>query len=144
MAKQQQQTRYSDFVTRGEHLATTLEANSADIPHLEAPRVKFKGVLEQLRALNVQHDLHTASKQQVAKQQRTLLADGKKLATFLRTGLKEHFGNRSDKLVEFGVAPFRRRKRGETPVVTEPPPGESPAGTPGPVTTTGSGSSANG
>ena len=113
-------------------------------PHLEAPRLKLKGILEQLRVLNVQHDLHTASKQQVAKQQRALLADGKKLGTFLRTGLREHFGNRSDKLVEFGVAPFRRRKRGETPVVTEPPQGETPADAPGPVASPGSGSGSNG
>ena len=138
------QTRYSDFVTSGEHLATTLEANSAELPHLEPPRLKFRGILEQLRSLNVQHDLHTANKQQVAKQQRTLLADGKKLATFLRTGLKEHFGNRSDKLLEFGIPTFRRRKRGETPAVTEPPQGETPVDTPGPVVSPGSGSGSNG
>jgi hypothetical protein len=120
MAKEQ--TTYNDFVANGEHLNTTLLANIAELPHLEVPRAKFEGILGRVRTLGVQHDLHTANKQQVAKELEALLADGRKLATFLRTGLKEHYGNRSDKLVEFGIAPFRRRKKEPA----EPPEGETP------------------
>jgi len=39
------------------------------------------------------------------------VAAGKKLVTFLRTGVKEHYGNRAEKVAEFGVQPFRRRTR---------------------------------
>lgn len=117
MAKQQ--TRYPDTVTTWEEIYTSVEANSADLPHLEAPRLKLRGILEQVRALSTEHDLHTANKQQVAQRLKILLAEGRKLATFLRTGIKEHYGNRNEKIVEFGLQTFRRRKR--EPAVVKPP-----------------------
>ncbi|MFY9824031.1 MAG: hypothetical protein WAM82_21815 [Thermoanaerobaculia bacterium] len=117
------QTRYSDFINRWEKLLTALLANIAELPHLEAPRGKLQGLLEQVRLLLTQQDVHTASKQQVSQQLKVALADGKKLATFLRTGIKEHFGNRSEKLVEFSIQPFRRKKPDLAAVkpTTEPP-----------------------
>ena len=113
------QTRYSDFVTRWEKLIVALLANIAELPHLEVPRAKLQALLEEVRTLVSQQDVHTASKQQVSQRLKVLLADGKKLATFLRTGIKEHFGNRNEKLVEFNVQPFRRKKA--EPVVKPPP-----------------------
>jgi hypothetical protein len=124
MAKQQQK-RYSDFVTEWEHLLSTVATNSADVPHLEVPRAKLQAFLDQVRALAKEHDLHTANRLAVSQRLKVALGDGKKLATFLRTGLKEHYGNRSEKLVEFGISPFRRRKK-ETPAV-KPPEGETPS-----------------
>jgi hypothetical protein len=117
------QSTFADFIANGEHLNATLLANIAEVPHLEAPRVKFELILEQLRVFAIQHDLHTANKQQVAKQLYALLPLAKKLATFLRSGLREHYGNRNDKLLEFGVPTFRRRAP-EAPVT--PPEGETP------------------
>jgi hypothetical protein len=124
MAKQQK--RYSDFVTEWEHLLNTLAVNTAELPHLEAPRAKLQGFLEQVRSLAMQQDLHAANKQIASQGLRLALANGKKLTTFLRTGLREHYGNRSDKLVEFGIPPFRRRSKKE-PVVKPPEGGEPPA-----------------
>ena len=120
-----QQTRFSDFVTDWEQLLVSLLANIAELPHLEAPRAKLQALLEEVRALVTQQDVHTAAKQQISQRLKILLATGKKLATFLRTGIKEHFGNRNEKLVEFGVQTFRRRK--QDPAVTKPPvPGPTP------------------
>ena len=48
-----------------------------------------------------------------------LLEEGLKLATFLRVGVRQHYGNRSEKLVEFGFQPFRSRR---VPPPPEPPP----------------------
>jgi len=118
--------RYSDFVTEWEHLLSTVAANAAEVPHLEVPRAKLLGMLEQVRSLAVQQDLHAANRLAVSQQLKVALGDGRKLATFLRTGLKEHYGNRSEKLVEFGIPPFRRRIKKEAPVVTKPPEGENP------------------
>ncbi|HEY0556562.1 MAG TPA: hypothetical protein VGG20_20070 [Thermoanaerobaculia bacterium] len=119
MAKQQ--TRYSDYLTEWEHLLNTLAANTADLPHLETSRVKLQGFLEDVRSLAMQQDLHAANKQLASKQLRATLSNGKKLTTFLRTGLKEHYGNRNDKLVEFGIPTFRRKKKDATD--TPPPDG---------------------
>lgn len=33
------------------------------------------------------------------------------LNTFLNAGIREHYGNRSEKLVEFGLQPFRSQPR---------------------------------
>jgi len=117
MAKQQ--TRYPDTVTTWEQISASVEANSTELAHLEAPRLKLVGILEQVRTLSKEHDLHTANKQQAAQRLKTLLADGRKLATFLRAGIKEHYGNRNEKIVEFGLQTFRRRKR--EPAVVKPP-----------------------
>ncbi len=141
MAKQQ--TRLSDYVTEWEHLLSTLAANSADLPHLETSRVKLQGFLDDVRTLVMQQDLHASNKQIASQQLRTTLANGKKLTTFLRTGLKEHYGNRNEKLVEFGIPTFRRKKKDATgtppPVETTPPPAGAPSSAPsgpasGPVT----------
>ncbi len=129
-----QQTRHSDVTTDWEQTSTSVAANINELPHLEAPRAKLQTTLEEVRSLQIQQDLHAAAKQQVSQRLRILLTDGKKLATFLRTGIKEHFGNRSEKLVEFGFQPFRRRKR--EPVVTKPPgptPEPQPPGAVAPV-----------
>ena len=113
MAKQKK-TRQSDFTTGWEQLIATLTANAADLPHLEAPRIKLQGFLEEVLSLSQEQDLHDASKQTASLRLESLMTNGKKLATFLRTGIREHYGNRSPKLVEFGIQPFRRGKAGET------------------------------
>jgi len=122
MAKQKtkQKTRHADFLSEWEQIIATLTANAAEVPHLEAPRVKLEGFLETARSLIKEQDLHNANKQNASTQLDATMANGKKLATFLRTGIKEHFGNRSAKLVEFGLQPFRRRKAGETGTPEQP------------------------
>jgi hypothetical protein len=119
MAKQK--TRYSDFVAEGERLATSLVPSLKDVPHLEAPQQKLVAIVEDVRSLAVEPNRHTANKQQVSQRLKTRLEEGKKLMTFLRTGIKEHFGNRNDKVVEFGVQPFRRRKRDASLPESKPP-----------------------
>ncbi|HEY0515320.1 MAG TPA: hypothetical protein VGH73_25710 [Thermoanaerobaculia bacterium] len=135
MAKQQ--TRYSDFVTEWEHLLNTLAGSAGDLPHLETSRAKLQGFLDEVRSLAMQQDLHTANKQLASQQLKVALASGKKLATFLRTGLKEHYGNRNEKLVEFGIPPFRRRKKvpaaPQPPEVQPPPTGPSTGPTTSPA-----------
>jgi hypothetical protein len=122
MAKKK--SRQSDFTTEWEQLIATLTANAADLPHLEAPRNKLQSFLDEFRSLSQVQDLHDANKQTTSQQLETLMTNAKKLATFLRTGIREHYGNRSPKLVEFGLQPFRRVKAGETE--TTPPAPEQP------------------
>jgi hypothetical protein len=63
-------------------------------------------------------------------------SEGSKLATVLRFLIKQHYGNRSDKLVELGIQPLRRRARKAAPAATPPPAtGPTPA-TPTPPTAT--------
>ena len=43
-----------------------------------------------------------------------LLAQGRKLATVLRTSVREHYGNRNQKIAEFGLQPLHTRSRTAT------------------------------
>ena len=63
---------------------------------------------------------------------KVLLTQGNQLTDVLKTIIKQHYyGNGSDKLVEFGIQPFRARPK---PTVVPPAPPE--AGTPGPTPAT--------
>ena len=70
-----------------------------------------------------------------------LIDDGDQIFRMLREALKEHYGKRNDKLVEFGVDPLRtpevkrrrqrQKKDAETPAET---PAEIPVPAPDPAT----------
>jgi hypothetical protein len=119
---------YGETLTGWQELATSLEVNTADLQHLESHRGRLAELLKRAQALSNQQAALTASKQEVSKELLGVIAEGRKLATFLRVGVKQHYGNRAEKLVEFGLRPFRTRRR---PAETEPPPVEKSAAAPG-------------
>jgi hypothetical protein len=114
-------------------LSTALAANAKDLPHLEGHRVELVDTLAKTGDLTTQLAALTASKQEISKQLEALMVDGRKLATYLRVGVKQNYGNRSEKLVEFGLQPLRTHRK----EATTPPPTPAPeaSGTPIPSTT---------
>jgi hypothetical protein len=105
-----------DIRTQGEsiqdlqNLVATMTAYIAELPHLEAPRDKLVGLLSQMGPLIIlQADLG-AQRQEVSKNLRGLLTEARRLGNFLRVGLKENYGPRSEKLSTFKLQPFRGRK----------------------------------
>jgi hypothetical protein len=104
-------TFFSTVVTGWEQLLVALLANAQQFLHLEEQRTRLQQLLERARQLATERDLHAAAKQEASKELEAVLLEGRKLATFLRNGVKERFGNRSEKVVEFGLQPFRRRRR---------------------------------
>jgi hypothetical protein len=67
-----------------------------------------------------------ASKQDGTKRFQEALADAQRMATAMRSALKSHYGPDSEKLVEFGIPPFRGRTRKPKPEAppVEPKPGQ--------------------
>lgn len=114
-----------------ERLLLSLEANQADFPQLETYRVLLATALQQVRETTAEQLAMAASKQDASKRLQTLLAEGRKVATLLRTGIRQRYGNRSEKLVEFDLQPLRTRTR---PVAVSPKPAPTvpttPPGTP--------------
>ncbi len=114
---------YGVTINGWERLLVALAANIQDLPHLEAHRTLLVAMLGQLREISAQQAALAASKQEATQRLQALLGEGRKLATFLRAGIRQHYGNRSEKLVEFDLQPFRARVRkaaeGTKPV---PPP----------------------
>jgi hypothetical protein len=85
-------------------------ANAADLAHLETPRAKLEAFLTRAREISLRQAALAAERQELSKEMKGIIGVGQRLATLLRTAVKEHYGPRSEKLSEFGLQPFRSRK----------------------------------
>ena len=94
-----------------ERLLISLEANAADFPQLEVYRTLLASMLAQAKEVSAQQAALAAGKQDATKRLKEMLGDGRKIATVLRTGVRQLYGNRSEKLVEFDLQPLRARTR---------------------------------
>jgi hypothetical protein len=115
-----------------QHFLTMLQQNAADLPFLDVPKASLAAQLAQAQDINRQQDILTASKQDASKQYRLVLVEGQRLANAMRAMVKSHYGIRSEKLVEFGLKPFRGRNRKAktpTPAPETPTTPATPAGT---------------
>lgn len=132
------ETRNAGVLGDLQNLAMTMEANKDQLPDLEALRLKFAGIVTQSLETRKQQVAFQASKQASSKQLQKLLTEGKSMADVLRTAVKNHFGSREEKIVEFGVQPFRGRKvkAAATTPTTPTTPTISPASTTPPAHTT--------
>src|SRR4029077_10750973 len=104
------ETRTAGVLGELQNLAMTMEANKDQLPDLEPFRLKFAGIVTQTLEIRKQQVAFQASKQESSKQLQKLLTQGKSMADVLRTAGKNPFASREEKLVEFGLQPFRGRK----------------------------------
>ncbi len=102
-------------------LNTMLTANASELAHLEPLRAQLAASLAQGQAQAAQQAVHTAAKQDSSQQLRSTVVEGDRLANLLRKALQQHYGIRSEKLVEFGVKTFRGRVRAAKPTPTPVP-----------------------
>ena len=109
-----------------QRLEGKLAANSADLPHLEAPRAQLRAMLARFEELSKQQGAMRASKQEASKEIRTIITEGQRLGNGMRRMVQIHYGTRSEKLTEFDLQPFRGRKvkepAPETPGTPQSPP----------------------
>jgi hypothetical protein len=124
------ETRNAGVLGDLQNLSMTMEANKDQLPDLEPFRLKFAGIVTQTLDVRKQQVAFQASKQESSKQFQKLLTQGKSMANVLRTAVKDHFGSREEKIVEFGLQPFRGRKVKPAAAPTPTTPTESA----GPVT----------
>jgi transcriptional regulator with XRE-family HTH domain len=101
-----------------QRLQTALQVNQAELPHLETQRTQFETLVGQAEDLFQSQAALSASKQEASQQVAALVLECQRLETVLRLSLKQFYGPRSEKLVEFGIQPFR----GRTPKPKLPPP----------------------
>ena len=80
---------------------------------------KFVAPLDQtlarIRALNAHRTTLIADKQKATQDLKAAVAEAQSLAIDVRAIIRGEVGARSEKLVEFGVAPLRRRRRKAQP-----------------------------
>ena len=118
--------KYGVTLNGWERLLASLEVNAPDFPQLESYRTQLKAMLEAARESAAHQAAMAATKQEATKRLQGTLADGRKLANFLRNGVRQHYGNRAEKLVEFDLKPLRPKIR-TTAEVTKPPAAPPPA-----------------
>lgn len=105
-------------------LLAAIAENAGDLQDLEARRVKLEAILDEASEISTRQADYTASRQEASRRLEALTAAGQKVATFLRVGVREHYGNRSEKLAAFRMQPLRGRPRATAP--TEPIPAPPP------------------
>jgi hypothetical protein len=98
-----------------QRLLASLAANSADLTHLDPLRAQLAAQLDRAVEINRQQAGFIAGKQEKSKELRRVIVEGNRLATLLRSAVRQHYGIRTEKVAEFGVQPFRGRTRKEKP-----------------------------
>jgi len=114
-------TSQADYIKQWQDLVSALAENADDLPHLQTRFIKLQSILAQTVGVVQEQAASRAAKQEASRRLESLLSEGQKVVTFLRAGVREHYGNRSEKLAEFHLQPLRgRRPLGRTE--PEPPP----------------------
>ncbi len=88
-----------------------LKLNAADHPNLAKHIQRLEEMTERVEFLVSRRNALQAEKQSVTRELQETLAKGRRLTSFLRAGIRDAYGNSSEKLVEFGMRPRRRRAR---------------------------------
>jgi hypothetical protein len=123
--------KYGVTLNGWERLMASLEANAQDFPQLESYRTQLKTMLDAAKESSAHQAAMAATKQEATRRLQETLASGRKLANFLRNGIRQQYGNRAEKLVEFDLKPLRAKVR--TSEALKPP--ATPPPTPHPTTT---------
>lgn len=101
----------ADLLTSGSRLASAIEEKSEELSELQPSRDRLSDKLTKIRELSTQAAALQARKQETVQQIGLLQEEASRLMTHLHSGLKQHYGTRSEMLVNFGVQPFRAARR---------------------------------
>ena len=120
---------YADIVRDWQLLLDGAERSPEVQQGIEVERKAVEQALTEVKALKARQDELTALRQQVTQQLKEAVTRGKESAMQLRAILKAKFGPRNERLVQFKMAPLRRRTR-KTADEKKPSNGEVPAAKP--------------
>jgi hypothetical protein len=102
---------YSDVTTDAEQILTTTSANPVLQPIVQKHRPQIEEVLGEIKTLKTLQKTLTADKQKVTQDLQAALKRLKELLMFLRAAIRGDIGPRTEKLVEYGITPLRKRVR---------------------------------
>ena len=126
---------YMNKVNGWEKMDTAMVANDKEVGHLGFKLPVLRGNSQKMRGLYARHAALAAERQAITQQMQELIEEGDQLFRSGKEALKEFYGKRSEKLVEFGIEPLRTSsvKRRRSKSSAEAPveiPAESPAPAP--------------
>jgi len=128
--KRQRSARLGDRRKTWRTVSGSVAANAAELPQAAIPLAALDKILAEVDQIFVDQAAFRANKQVTSQRLQTLFEQGDKLTTVLKVILKQHYGNGSDKLVEFGVQPLRVRPKATVvpPTTPAPTPSTTPSG----------------
>ncbi|HEX4964790.1 MAG TPA: hypothetical protein VF173_28515 [Thermoanaerobaculia bacterium] len=110
---------YAEVMQDWEALLAALLENAANLPDVERSRTAFEDHVAKTKELKVRQDSQTAARQETTQALTQRMKDGVELAIRLRSMVKGNLGPKNERLVQFGIAPLRKRIR---KTATPPPP----------------------
>jgi hypothetical protein len=116
-----QETTYAGILGALTQLNAALNANAEELAHLAGTRVRFSSLVGQAQEAAREQAELAASKQAASRRVARFLVEGQRLATGIGRLLREFYGTDSERLVEFGLQPFRGRSRRTAPQNPNPP-----------------------
>ena len=104
-------TSIPDITDDWQQLLGAYTANAGELQSVEPLSQQLSATLTEVQEYSLQEKASRAERQQFTKKRQETIARGKELASRLRAGIKSVYGAKNEKLIEFGVPPFRRRTR---------------------------------
>lgn len=123
----------ADVVLEWEKLGAAFRANPSVLIALEPVLQELDGLLAEVRTLGVQQDAQQAAVQQTTREIEERVKRGTLLASRLRNGAKAFYGTRTEKVIEFGIRPFRKPVRAPKVIVQAAPEAPRNEAAPGPA-----------
>ncbi len=91
------------------HLLLSVENNAEDVTYLAELTSELRIILQASKAMEQERLALDAKRQQITRDLQTLKSRGRIVAARVRAGIRTRYGYGSEKLVEFGMRPRRRR-----------------------------------
>jgi hypothetical protein len=101
---------YAEFFRGWERLSEKVLANKDDLAQLEPYRAQLEAELAGAKEANSRQVFHQAEASQATRDLEGFLGRGNDLAVRINDGIRFTYGNRAEKLKEFGLNPRRPRK----------------------------------
>jgi hypothetical protein len=101
----------ADFVTDWEATLTNCRNRAAELPDLSTYIGPLETLLAEAKMLTARKKSLRGVKQQETLDLQEVMIKGREAALRLRAALKAHYGSKSERLIEFGMRPLRKRGR---------------------------------
>jgi len=121
---------FADVVLDWDNLLAACKDNGEALQMAEPQRAEMERINNLVRDLKDRQESLTAERQEVTQKLKDAVKDGREASRRLRGAVKANLGTRTERLVQFRVAPNRPRgpRKAKAPVL--PPPAEPTAPTP--------------
>ena len=115
------ETTYAGMLGDWQRLLDAVQAEDGDLQFLTPQRTRLNAVLDEALEIAQQQATFRGEQQLRTQRLQTLIGDGQRMATTLRSELRNHYGRESGKLSQFNVRVFRGRARRREETNPSPP-----------------------